>query len=152
MNNSFVFFIALVRPKQDDEASSSPLLQHLCEMQSAQLIAESLKCYDEYCCNTLYIHTLLLILRFTMESFSLYHSFHSSAVLCLSKTAIFCCCLQTIKPRTVLSLQCVRYILSNMAPQLCIGSLWPRIWNRVTVLTGVYYCEHSESLGFIKFI
>lgn len=80
MNNSFVFFTALVRPKQDDEASPSPLLQHLCEMQSAQLIVELLKYCDEYCCNTLYIHTLLLILRFTTASFSLYHfiSFISS--------------------------------------------------------------------------
>jgi len=46
------------------EASCSPLLQHLCEMQSAQLTVELLKYCDEYCCNTLYIHTLLLILRF----------------------------------------------------------------------------------------
>jgi hypothetical protein len=46
MNNSFVFFIALVRLKQDDDESSSPLLQHLCEMQSTQLTVELLKYYS----------------------------------------------------------------------------------------------------------
>lgn len=101
MNNSFVFFIALVRPKQDDGASPSPLLQHLCEMQSAQLTVELLKYCDEYCSNTLYIHTLRQILRFIMASFSLYHfiSFISSPVP--FQNCNLCCCLQTNKQRRV---------------------------------------------------
>lgn len=113
MNNSFVSFTVLVRLKEDDEVSSSPLLHHLCEMQSAQLTVELLKYCNAYCCNILYNHTLLLILRFTLLLSPCTTSFPSSAVLCLYKTAIFCCCLQTNKPRTVLSLHCVRYILVN---------------------------------------
>lgn len=46
-----------------------PTLQYLCEMQSAQLTVELMKYCDEYFCNTLYNHTLFLILRFTTASF-----------------------------------------------------------------------------------